>query len=78
MGKLIHCKDDLDKKEEIQARRIKDMLLKNNPKIVEKLKSYAMEWLKSPTEPFEMFLASKNKVLSSAYKRAKALGWKWE
>lgn len=40
MGKLIHCKDDLDKKEEIQARRIKDMLLKNNPKIVETPQTY--------------------------------------
>ena len=71
MGKKINCKHGLDRKQEIQARRIKEKIIKFDEDIFNEYYLYRNEWLKSHSNvSFKEFLKQKNIVHYSAYVRA--------
>lgn len=69
MSKKINCKHGLDKRDEIEARRLKTKILAEDKNT---LFCYHMLWIKSSTfeKTFEDFLKEENIVLYSAYVRA--------
>lgn len=72
MGKKINCKHGLTHKQEIEARRLKDKLLKLTTEPVPELSLWKNKWLENKEyqySTFEQFLKRNNIVLYSALKR---------
>lgn len=69
--KKIKCKHELDPREEIQARRLKDKILSEDKEVYLLLKNSFLIWSDRDNEmlSFEDYLKNKDKVLYSAYKR---------
>ena len=66
----INCKDGLEGKEEIQARRLRDKLEQGDKEIIEFVKILYAEWYKKPSKGFLQWLYDNDKrILSSALKR---------
>jgi len=70
MAKKVNCKDGLNYKEEIQARRMRSRLEERDEELIEYIKVLYAEWFKKPHEGFLQWLYINDKrVLSSALKR---------
>jgi len=70
MGKKINCKHGLDKKQEIQARRLRLKLEQGDNEIIAEYKKFWQEWFVEPKTGFLEFLQKKDIVYYSAYIRA--------
>jgi len=70
MAKKVNCKDGLNYKEEIQARRMRRLLEEGDKEIIELVRALYSKWYKKPTQGFLQWLyVSEYKILSSALKR---------
>ena len=71
MAKKINCKHGLEPKEEIEARRLKDKLIRKDKETIAEVKETFKKWVTSGEDiPFIMFLKGSNKVMASAIVRA--------
>lgn len=70
MAKKIHCKHGLDRREEIEARRLRRRLEIGDIELSQEVKNLYAEWFKKPTKSFTNWLIDNDKkVLSSALTR---------
>lgn len=68
--KKINCKDGLNYKEEIQARKMRRKLEENDEELIQKVMELYAKWYKKPNKSFLSWLKDKDeKVLSSALSR---------
>lgn len=70
MGKKINCKHGLDKKQEIQARRLRVKLELGDNEVIVEYKKLWDEWFVEPKTGFVEFLQKRDVVYYSAYLRA--------
>lgn len=71
MVKKINCKDGLDKKQEIEARRLRVKLEEGDEETLAKYHDIYVAWYNSKEPSFAEFLKNKNIVYASAYARIK-------
>ena len=69
MARKINCKHGLDKRQELQARRLRVKLEASDSETLETYHKLYMEYLEAPRESFESFLKNKNIVYYSAISR---------
>ncbi len=76
--KNIHCKDGLDRQQELMARKIRRILLDENNSdekkdiILSAIKKFNMQYGKDDKyEPFDSFIKREDPILHSAIKRTK-------
>jgi len=70
MAKKINCKDGLDYKEELQARKMRWRLEEREEEAVQYVKDLYAEWYVKPQAGFLQWVyTTKSKVLASALKR---------
>ena len=68
--KKINCKDGLDYKEEIQARRMRILLEEGDEELTELVRAFYAKWYKKPTNNFLTWLIdNEQRILASALKR---------
>lgn len=70
MIKNINCKHGLDKKQELEARRIRKNLEAREPETVKQYHDIFVEHKEKGEGTFEEYLMKKDIVLYSAYERA--------
>lgn len=70
MAKKINCKDGLDYKEEIEARKLRIRLEEGDEELIKEIRALYQYWFKKPCQGFLQWLyINDKKVLSSALKR---------
>lgn len=70
MKKKINCKDGLDYKEEVQARKMRWKIEEGDKELIEEVRNLYHEWYKKPNQGFLQWLyINDKKILSSALKR---------
>lgn len=70
MGKKINCRHELDKKQEIQARRLRVKLDNKDPETLHQYYLLWLNWLEISGISFKEFLKQKDVVYYSAYIRS--------
>lgn len=70
MPKKTNCKHGLDRKQEIEARRIRVRLEEGELYTISRYNALWRLWFRAPSMSFEDFLLGKDKVCYSAYVRA--------
>lgn len=69
MAKKINCKHDLDKKQEIEARRVRVKLENGDTEVMQKYHHIWEQWFKAPSMSFDSYLRNSDVILYSAYVR---------
>ena len=70
MAKKINCKHGLDRKQEIEARRLRVKLEVGDESVLAKYHLLWENWFKAPSMSFETYIQQNNIVYFSAYVRA--------
>ena len=70
MAKKIHCKHGLERKQEIEARRLRQKLENNDYQVLREYHMLWLEWARNPKKSFKEYLKEKDNVHYSAYMRA--------
>lgn len=69
MAKKINCKHGLDKKQEIEARRLRVKLEQGEHETISRYHSFYIDWCKSKEPHFADFIKKQDVICYSAYAR---------
>lgn len=70
MIRKINCKHGLEKRQELDARRLREKLEEGDKDAIQLFHTLYLESVAIPNRTFEAYLKEKNKVYYSAYVRA--------
>ena len=69
MASKINCKHGLERKEEIQARRLRVKIESGDAEVLNKIREHYLDWLKRPQSSFDEYLKKIDRPLASAVMR---------
>lgn len=70
MIRKINCKHGLEKRQELDARRLREKLEEGDKDTIQLFHTLYLESVAIPNQTFEVYLKEKNNVYYSAYMRA--------